>query len=77
MAGKSAAAHRSCGTISGLAIWLDGKSVEPAKELAADLSSGPHTLCFRIDRQHRDEELRLELEDVPDSPARAQFQSGK
>ena len=62
---------------AGLELWIDGIRVEPAAELSVDLAAGIHTMTFAVDLERRREPLRLVLEDVPGSPARAQVVVGK
>jgi putative heme-binding domain-containing protein len=62
----------------GLKIWADGATVEP-KQSAIDVrfAAGTHTLTFAVKLASRREGLRLTLEDVPGSPAKAQAVVGK
>jgi putative heme-binding domain-containing protein len=64
-------------TPAGLTVSVDGARDVPQAALLLDLASGRHTVTFTIDRGRRREGLRCELEDVPGSPARAQFIGGK
>jgi putative heme-binding domain-containing protein len=61
----------------GVKAWLDGEPVEAAREIGLDLATGPHTLTFAVDRAARSEPLRVELDDVPGSPARVRVVGGK
>jgi putative heme-binding domain-containing protein len=71
----------SFNTAEGLRFWIDGRSVEPARDssnsLILDLTPGLHTLGVAVDLTHRREGIRCLLDDVPGSPARAQVVLGK
>jgi putative heme-binding domain-containing protein len=60
-----------------LRLWLDGEPVEPKEDMSLDLKTGLHTLTFALDLTQRKDELRLELDDVAGSPARARVVNGK
>jgi putative heme-binding domain-containing protein len=62
---------------AGLFLWLDGVPVEPAETPVFDLASGTHTLTLAIDPAKRRDGLRLTLDDVPGSPAKARIVGGK
>ncbi len=62
---------------AGLTAWLDGAPVEVGESMVLDLKPGVHTLTLAIDLEKRREGLRLELEDVADSPARVRIVGGK
>jgi hypothetical protein len=64
-------------TPKNLRIWLDDEPVEPKEEMVLDLKTGLHTLSFALDLTQRKDGLRLELEDVAGSPARARVINGK
>ena len=61
----------------GLSAWLDGRAIELADELRLDLSTGRHSLILGVDRTSRSDGLRIELVDLPESPARVQIVTGK
>jgi putative heme-binding domain-containing protein len=61
----------------GVKGWLDGEPVEAREEMPLDLGPGTHTLTFAVDRGSRTEALRVELDDVPGSPARLRVVGGK
>jgi putative heme-binding domain-containing protein len=63
----------------GLTVWVDGIAVEPGETLALnlDLAAGVHTMTLAINLGQRKDNLRITLEDVPGSPARAQVIVGK
>ena len=65
------------GDINGLTIWIDGKPTPPARELTVDLAAGAHWITLAVNRVQRKEPLRLELADVPGSPAQVQIVGGK
>ena len=55
----------------GLTAWLDDAPVAASETIDLDLSPGTHTLTFAIDRGIRDASIRVVVEVVPGSPARA------
>jgi hypothetical protein len=61
----------------GLTAFVDGKPVEAREELVLDLAPGQHTLTLVVDLEQRHEGLRVELDDVAGSPARAALVGGK
>ena len=62
---------------TGLTLWLDDREVPVAPETLISVSPGMHTLTFLINKRLRgDEGLRVLLENVPGSPARAQVVKG-
>jgi putative heme-binding domain-containing protein len=61
----------------GVSAFLDGKPVDAKEEMVLDLATGQHTLTLVVDLGQRREGLRLELDDVPGSPARAALVGGK
>ena len=61
----------------GLFVWIDGKQIDPATKLTLPLEVGPHKLTFAVDLHTRTEPLHVELIDVADSAAQAQFVGGK
>jgi hypothetical protein len=61
----------------GLKAWLDGAPVEVSTEMRLDLGAGVRTLTWAIDLDQRREPLRVELDDVPGSPARMAVVNGK
>lgn len=60
-----------------LQFWLDGKPVNVQTEMTVPLETGRHVLTFAVNLEQRDTGLRLELADVPSSPAQVQFLTGK
>ena len=62
---------------NGLTVWLNGSAaaVQDANQL--DLAAGTHTIVLSIDWSKRKDGLRIELEDVAGSPARARIVGGK
>jgi putative heme-binding domain-containing protein len=61
----------------GVKAWLDGEPVEAKEAMVLDLGVGAHSLTFALDRAVRGEPLRVELDDVPGSPARVRVVGGK
>jgi putative heme-binding domain-containing protein len=61
----------------GVSAFVDGKAVEAKAELVLDLATGRHTVTLVVDLEQRREGLRVELEDVPGSAARAALVGGK
>jgi len=61
----------------GLRVWVDSARVEPAETVDVDLATGVHTVTLLVVRDSRPfDGLRVELQDIPDSPARAQMVLG-
>jgi hypothetical protein len=64
-----------------LTIWIDRRRVGPAAvsspAIVLDLARGVHTMTLVVDLEHRREDIRCVLLDMPDSPARAQVVLGK
>jgi putative heme-binding domain-containing protein len=61
----------------GLMLWLDQTPVEVGPATRTIVTRGTHTLTFAIDRRAHSGGLRVELEDVPGSNARARPVVGK
>jgi putative heme-binding domain-containing protein len=61
----------------GLTLWVDGTRTELRPETVLDLKPGIHLLTIAIDRDQRRDGLRVSLDDVAGSPARAQVVLGK
>ena len=64
-------------SVAGLTMYLGATPVEPKTETVLDLKTGVQTVTVLIDRSKRTEDLRIELEDVADSPARVSVVGGK
>ncbi|WP_397569319.1 PVC-type heme-binding CxxCH protein [Schlesneria sp. T3-172] len=62
---------------TGLEVWVDGKPVDPAMQLSVPLDVGTHQVTFGVNLLTRTKPLRVELNDVKDSKAQAQFVGGK
>jgi hypothetical protein len=64
-----------------LTIWVDRRRVAPAavssQAIVLDLPRGLHTMTLVVDLDHRREDIRCVLVDLPESPARAQVVLGK
>jgi putative heme-binding domain-containing protein len=61
---------------AGLTVWVDGTPLDPARGVV-DLSQGTHTVSVAVDVAARSKPLRVELDEVPSSPARARVVGGK
>ncbi|QDU21388.1 PVC-type heme-binding CxxCH protein [Urbifossiella limnaea] len=64
-------------SVAGLQVFVNGRAAEPAAETVLDLPAGVQTVTVVIDRAKRADDLRVELTDVPGSPARAAVVGGK
>jgi hypothetical protein len=62
---------------AGLTFFVGNATVDVKLETVIDLKPGPQVLTFVIDRSKRSEDLRVELDDVPGSPARVSVVGGK
>lgn len=62
---------------SGLTGWIDERPLEMAAEVQFEVEPGKHWLTLAVDRAKNREPLRVELAELPDSPARAQIVAGK
>jgi len=58
-------------------FWLDGKSVEFKEEMVGELKEGLHTVTMAVRPHPKHDRLRVELVDVPASPARVRIVGGK
>jgi putative heme-binding domain-containing protein len=58
-------------------FWLDGKSVEFKEEMVGELKEGLRTVTMAVHPHPKHERLRVELVDVPASPARVRIVGGK
>jgi putative heme-binding domain-containing protein len=56
-------------------LWIDSKPQKPTEELTLDLTAGLHTVTLTIHKWPA--LLKIELQDVPGSKARAQIVGGK
>jgi len=65
------------GDVSGLSVWLDGTPLNADKDVIADLSTGTHFVTVHVKLDVRKTPLRVELDDVPGSPARVRILGGK
>jgi hypothetical protein len=64
-------------SVAGLSLYLGATPVEPKAETVLDLKAGVQTVTLIIDRSRRTEDVRVELDDVPNSPARVTVVGGK
>jgi len=62
---------------NGVSIWIDGRPLTPERDMSAELPRGRHTILLRVELALRNAPLRLELVDLPNSPAIARFVTGK
>jgi putative heme-binding domain-containing protein len=62
---------------AGLTLWVGATPVEVKDETVLDLKPGLQWLTFAADLNKRKNGLRVELEDVPGSPARVNIVGGK
>jgi hypothetical protein len=60
-----------------LEAWLNGNPLEHAKDVTLDLPIGVHTVTVGVNVAVREKPLRVELDEVPGSSARARILSGK
>jgi putative heme-binding domain-containing protein len=60
-------------SLDGLSLWVDSASVELEKNPVLNLPKGTHYVTFVVDAKKRATGLRVELEEVPGSPARFQL----
>lgn len=63
--------------ISGLTLYLGPQPVSIQEETIIEVPAGVQTLTLLIDRGKRNADLRLELDDLSGSPARAMWVGGK
>ncbi len=63
--------------IKGLRLWVDGIRRDATETLDLDLKPGMHVFTFLLPKDTPTSGLRLELRDLPESPARAQMVLGK
>jgi len=61
----------------GMSCWIDGKPIPIEAKLAVPLKKGRHRLTFTINKTVQQENLRLELFDVGNSNAQADWVTGK
>jgi putative heme-binding domain-containing protein len=60
-----------------LALWLDGRKVDPQAQIDLPLTAGLHTLTVALPADPKTPGFRMEIQDTPGSPARAQAVVGK
>ena len=65
------------GDVKGLSLWVDGQPVDVQSDVEVGLTRGQHALTFKIDVGVRSSGLRLEIRDVPGSPASARPVGGR
>jgi putative heme-binding domain-containing protein len=64
-------------SIEGLSLGVGAKMIPLKPETILDLPRGMHNLTFLIDLRKRREGLKVELDEVPGSPGRAQVLAGR
>ncbi|VTT97436.1 membrane-bound dehydrogenase domain protein : Probable L-sorbosone dehydrogenase OS=Planctomyces maris DSM 8797 GN=PM8797T_24331 PE=4 SV=1 [Gemmataceae bacterium] len=64
-------------SVNGLSVFVGPSPVEAKPETVLDLKAGVQTVTLVIDRSKRTEDLRVELDDAPGSPARVAVVGGK
>jgi putative heme-binding domain-containing protein len=64
-------------SITGLSLFVGTTPIEAKPEITVELSTGVQTVTAIIDRSIRRDGLKVELDDVPDSPARVAIVGGK
>lgn len=62
---------------SSLKAWIDDRPLEAESNWEFEVEPGRHWLTLSINRDARKDPIRVELIDLPDSPARAQIVAGK
>jgi len=62
---------------TGLQAWLDGAPLDLKAETILNLSAGMHTVTFSVKLDERKVPLRVELDELKDSPARVRIVGGK
>lgn len=62
---------------TGLTVFVDGKPVTPKAEFEVDVPTGQIAVTMIVDRLKRTGDVKLELTDVPGSPARVKVVGGK
>ena len=65
------------GETNGLTLWVDGKPAKVSPETVIPLSTGKHTFTLAIDRQKRQQPLRVGLVNTAETSAKASFIGGK
>ena len=71
------AAQLTLAESAGLTLWLDGQPLETAAAVPLNLTVGAHTVTIAVEWQKRSKPLRVELDEVPGSPARVRLVGGK
>lgn len=71
------AAKLKINSVAGMSLYVGATPVEPKAETVLDLKTGVQTVTVMIDRSRRTEDVRIELDDVANSPARVAVVGGK
>jgi putative heme-binding domain-containing protein len=64
-------------SVEGLSLWIGASPADVKEEMIVDLPAGVQSIMLSVDRSKRKEGVRLELEDIADSPARVSVIGGK
>ena len=62
---------------TGLQAWLDGVPLELKPETILNLTAGLHTVTISVKLDERKDPLRVEMDEVKDSPARVRIVGGR
>jgi putative heme-binding domain-containing protein len=65
------------GSRSGISVYLGPTPLDVQPENVLDLKAGIQTITLIVDRSQRTEDIQVELDDVPQSPARVSIIGGK
>ncbi|WP_439630954.1 PVC-type heme-binding CxxCH protein [Gemmata sp.] len=71
------AAKLKFNSVNGLSVFVGASPVEAKPETLLDLKAGVQHVTVVLDRSKRTEDLRVELDDAPGSPARVAVVGGK
>jgi hypothetical protein len=64
-------------SLDGLKMWVNATSTEMKANPVLDLTAGSHRITFLVNATKRSAGLRVELEEVPGSPAKFQLVDGR
>jgi len=65
------------GEVNGTSLWLGSQPIKLSKQTQLTVAPGTQRLTFAIDLNRRKTPLRVELVDIPNSPARIEIVGGK
>jgi putative heme-binding domain-containing protein len=74
---SAGAAQLTFAESAGLTLWLDGQPLETGASVPLNLTAGTHAVTVAVEWQKRTKPLRIELDEVPGSPARVRLVGGK